>query len=241
MCTSHLSCALIFLLIISKPVLALLSNCPDLLNPLYSHHPSQHSHPWAKTIKKNTNSTRNKSQTHRAKQYEVSSFLSTDCELSTETCSKNVYSLGPLFDNPAMHSWLAQAWSSRGWCIGVNLYGFPVSLMDFWSIGWLTGVQDNPYGYLRFERGGNLHVFSPTSQSIFQKWRLLSLPWKVSRNICRWSHPNVHCASTDCATEHARAGLCARCVHRILVALRDHKPCYWACAWYGHLIPECIF
>ena len=52
--------------------------------------------PWAKTIKKNTNSTQNKSQTHRAKQYEVTSFLSTDCELSTETCSKNVYSLGPL-------------------------------------------------------------------------------------------------------------------------------------------------
>ena len=52
--------------------------------------------PGAKTIKKNTNSTQNKSQTHRAKQYEVTSFLSTDCELSTETCSKNVYSLGPL-------------------------------------------------------------------------------------------------------------------------------------------------
>ena len=50
----------------------------------------------AKTIKKNTNSTQNKSETHRAKQYEVTSFLSTDCELSTETCSKNVYSLGPL-------------------------------------------------------------------------------------------------------------------------------------------------
>ena len=50
----------------------------------------------AKTIKKNPNSTKNKSQTHRAKQYEVTSFLSTDCELSTETCSKNVYSLGPL-------------------------------------------------------------------------------------------------------------------------------------------------
>ena len=50
----------------------------------------------AKTIKKNTNSTQNNSQTHRAKQYEVTSFLSTDCELSTETCSKNVYSLGPM-------------------------------------------------------------------------------------------------------------------------------------------------
>ena len=52
--------------------------------------------------KKNTNSTQNKSQTHRAKQYEVMSFLSTDCELSTDTCSKNVYSLGPrsLFLSP---------------------------------------------------------------------------------------------------------------------------------------------
>ena len=37
--------------------------------------------PGAKTIKKNTNSTQNKSETHRAKQYEVTSFLSTDCEL----------------------------------------------------------------------------------------------------------------------------------------------------------------
>ena len=51
--------------------------------------------PRAKTIKKNTNSTQNKSQTHNAKAYKVTSFLSTDCELSTETCSKNVYSLGP--------------------------------------------------------------------------------------------------------------------------------------------------
>ena len=51
--------------------------------------------PGAKTIKKNTNSTQNKSETHHAKQYEVTSFLSTDCELSSETCSKNVYSLGP--------------------------------------------------------------------------------------------------------------------------------------------------
>ena len=49
----------------------------------------------AKTIKKTTNPSQNKSQTHRAKQYEATSFLSTDCELSTETCSKNVYSLGP--------------------------------------------------------------------------------------------------------------------------------------------------
>ena len=54
--------------------------------------PAAQMSPGAKTIKKNTNSTQNKSQTHRAKQYEVTSFLSTDCELSTETCSKNVYS-----------------------------------------------------------------------------------------------------------------------------------------------------
>ena len=52
--------------------------------------------PWAKTIKKNTNSIQNKSQTHRANQYEVTTFQSTYCELSTETCSKNVYSLGPM-------------------------------------------------------------------------------------------------------------------------------------------------
>ena len=52
--------------------------------------------PGAKTIKKNTNSTPNKSQTHCARAYKVISFLSTDCELSTETCSKNVYSLGPM-------------------------------------------------------------------------------------------------------------------------------------------------
>ena len=49
----------------------------------------------ARTIKKNTNSTQNKSQTHRAKRYEVTSFLSTGCELRTETCSKIVYNLGP--------------------------------------------------------------------------------------------------------------------------------------------------
>ena len=48
-----------------------------------------HTPSWAKTIKKNTNSTQNKCQTPRANQYEVTSFLSTDCELSTETCSKN--------------------------------------------------------------------------------------------------------------------------------------------------------
>ena len=48
-----------------------------------------------KTIKKNTNSTPNKSHTRRARAYEVTSFLSTDCELSTETCSRFLYSLGP--------------------------------------------------------------------------------------------------------------------------------------------------
>ena len=50
---------------------------------------------WRKAIKKKKNSTQNKSQTQRARAYKVTSFLSTDCELSTEMCSKNVYSLGP--------------------------------------------------------------------------------------------------------------------------------------------------
>ena len=58
--------------------------------------PAAQTSPGAKTIKKNTKSTQNKSQTHRAKQYEVTSFLSTDCELSTDTCSKNVHSLGSM-------------------------------------------------------------------------------------------------------------------------------------------------
>ena len=43
-----------------------------------------------KTIKKKKNSTQNKSQTQRARAYKVTSFLITDCESSTETCSKNV-------------------------------------------------------------------------------------------------------------------------------------------------------
>ena len=60
---------------------------------------SQSRGPGAKTIKKNTNSTQNKSQTHRAKQYEVTSFLSPYWELSTETCSKNVYSIYPRREN----------------------------------------------------------------------------------------------------------------------------------------------
>ena len=38
----------------------------------------------AETIKKKKNLTQNKSQTQRARAYEVTSFLSTDCELSTE-------------------------------------------------------------------------------------------------------------------------------------------------------------
>ena len=54
-----------------------------LITPLKSYPNSNHDPkqiltltPWAKTIKKNTNSTQNKSQTHRAKQYEVTSFMS---------------------------------------------------------------------------------------------------------------------------------------------------------------------
>ena len=73
------------------------NNTGYLLHAIFSNESTVFSNntPGAKTIKKNTNSTQNKFQTHRAKQYEVTSFLSTDCELSTETCSKNVYSLGP--------------------------------------------------------------------------------------------------------------------------------------------------
>ena len=41
-----------------------------------------------KTIKKNTNSTPNKYQTQRAGAYEVTSFLSTDCEMSTNSFSR---------------------------------------------------------------------------------------------------------------------------------------------------------
>ena len=48
-----------------------------------------------KTTKKNTNSTPNKSQTQCARAYKVTSFLSTDCELSTNPCSIFLYSLGP--------------------------------------------------------------------------------------------------------------------------------------------------
>ena len=69
----------------------------------------------AKTIKKTTNSTQNKYQTHRAKQYEVTSFLSTDCELSTETCSKNVYSLGP-------------------WCVQPQFNGIPFNIHCFCKV-----------------------------------------------------------------------------------------------------------
>ena len=50
--------------------------------------------PGAKIIKKNTKLD-SKQTSNRAKQYKVTSFLSTDCELSTNPCSKNVYNLGP--------------------------------------------------------------------------------------------------------------------------------------------------
>ena len=80
--------------------------------------------PGAKTIKKNTNSTQNKSETHRAKQYEVTSFLSTVCELSTETCSKNVYRLGPCSDDwePTGHRGRLNKIEMRmlKWMMGIN-------------------------------------------------------------------------------------------------------------------------
>ena len=51
--------------------------------------------PGQKTIKKN--STQNKFQTQHARAYKVTPFLSTDCELSTETYSENVYSAEPWY------------------------------------------------------------------------------------------------------------------------------------------------
>ena len=76
--------------------------------------------PGAKTIyyKKNTNLTQNKSQTHCAIQYEVTSFLSTDCELSTETCS-----LGPRFNqkNGQLDTFFLVFW----WWFAVVCGGLP--------------------------------------------------------------------------------------------------------------------
>ena len=57
----------------------------------------------------------------------------------------------------------------------------------------------------------------------FSKWRLLSLPWKVSRNIWRLSHPSVHCASTNCTTEHARVACIASQLHcAITICATEH-------------------
>ena len=48
-----------------------------------------------KTIIKKQKTRVKTNLTQRARAYEVTSFLGTDCELSTETCSKNVYSPMP--------------------------------------------------------------------------------------------------------------------------------------------------
>ena len=90
----------------------------------------------AKTIKKNTNSTQNKSQTHRARAYEVTSFLSTDCELSTETCSKNVYSLGP-WSNPGWWYNMPSTEHSELYLPGPHL----VAIEFFFSNCWLNNVK----------------------------------------------------------------------------------------------------
>ena len=50
---------------------------------------------WPKTIEKKEDLTQNKSQTQRARAYKITSFLSIYCELSTETCSRDLYSPGP--------------------------------------------------------------------------------------------------------------------------------------------------
>ena len=76
-----------------------------LVSRTWSDDPYRLGRPGAKTIKKNTNSTTNKSQTQCARAYEVTSFLSTDCELSTDTCSKKVHSLGPRVEWATEHGW----------------------------------------------------------------------------------------------------------------------------------------
>ena len=48
-----------------------------------------------KIIKKNTKLDSKQTSNVPCYQYKVTSFLSTDCELSTNPCSKNVYNLGP--------------------------------------------------------------------------------------------------------------------------------------------------
>ena len=51
---------------------------------------------WGQDYKeKHKTRLKTKGLTYRAKQYKVTSFLSTDCELSTNPCSKNVDNLGP--------------------------------------------------------------------------------------------------------------------------------------------------
>ena len=54
-----------------------------------------------------------------------------------------------------------------------------------------------------FEVKGNCGYFRRILSFIFYK---MEFPFftEVSRNIWRWSHPSLHCASTTCATEHAR-------------------------------------
>ena len=112
-----------------------------------------------------------------------------------------------------------------------QLYCFPVSLTDFLSIGWLTGVQDNPYGYryLQFERGkiymyfrqllsafyknGVSYLYHEHFPAIFGVDRipvciaqaqtaLLSMRTQdCARVACIASQ--LHCAITNRATEHA--------------------------------------
>ena len=113
-------------------------------------HPGFGGWPGAKTIKKNTNSTQNKSQTHHARAYEVMSFLSTDCELSTETCSKNVYSLGPwwcLLKSPrVIHCLLFVMELSAvklylSYCLCLDLFSFGIARI-FFFLRWLKTASD---------------------------------------------------------------------------------------------------
>ena len=91
----------------------------------------------------------------------------------------------------------------KHYTIGVNLYGFPVSLTDFLSIGWLTGVQDNCTDIYDL-KGGKIYMYFCQLLRVFFKM--------VSPIFTVKSFPQY------------LALIASQC------ALRKHKLRYWACA-----------
>ena len=91
----------------------------------------------AKTIKKKNNLTQNKSQTQRANAYEVTSFQSIDCELSTATCSQNVYNrtlVTSFWDSWRFSSWRCQILHllTVTWWLRVMTFYDPILNKDVW-------------------------------------------------------------------------------------------------------------